>query len=92
MAIKQVKVSVNDLTIGMYVSQLDRPWTHTPFPLQGFQIRTTEDINTVRHYCDYVFIDTTKGKSPLDAQPPPAAGLRGGGTRYRQGPLAAPDI
>lgn len=66
MAIKQVKIGVNDLTIGMYVSQLDRPWTHTPFPLQGFQIRSTEDINTVRHYCDYVFIDTTKGKGPLE--------------------------
>ena len=64
MAIKQIKIGVNDLTIGMYVSQLDRPWTHTPFPLQGFQIRSTEDINTVRHYCDHVFIDTTKGKSP----------------------------
>lgn len=85
MAIKQVKVSVNDLTIGMYVSQLDRAWTHTPFPLQGFQIRTTEDINTVRHYCDYVFIDTTKGKSPLGAQPPPVAGLSRGGPRNRQG-------
>ncbi len=68
MAIKQIKIDVNNLVIGMYVSQLDRPWTHTPFPLQGFQIRSTEDINTVRHYCDYVFIDTTKGKGPLEAR------------------------
>ncbi|MFZ5653677.1 MAG: HD-GYP domain-containing protein [Pseudomonadota bacterium] len=88
MAIKQVKVNVNDLTIGMYVSQLDRPWTHTPFPLQGFQIRTTEDINTVRHYCDYVFIDITKGRSPLDHPVAPASGALGQGraqTRYRPG-------
>ena len=68
MAIKQVKINVNDLTIGMYVSQLDRPWTHTPFPLQGFQVRTTEDINTLRNYCSYVYIDTSKGKSPLDTK------------------------
>jgi HD-GYP domain-containing protein (c-di-GMP phosphodiesterase class II) len=68
MAIKQVKINVNDLTIGMYVSQLDRPWTHTPFPLQGFQVRTTEDIHTLRNYCDYVYIDTTKGKGPLDTR------------------------
>ncbi len=83
MAIKQVKVSVHDLTIGMYVSQLDRPWTHTPFPLQGFQIRSTEDINTVRHYCDYVFIDITKGKSPLDGSQAPPASLAKGSSSPR---------
>ena len=77
MAIKQVKINVNDLTIGMYVSQLDRPWTHTPFPLQGFQVRTTEDIHTLRNYCDHVYIDTTKGKSPLATQIIPSLDVRG---------------
>ncbi|MEX1033279.1 MAG: DUF3391 domain-containing protein, partial [Cellvibrionaceae bacterium] len=38
MAIKQVKVDVNELTIGMFISGLDRPWSQTPFPLQGFYI------------------------------------------------------
>jgi HD-GYP domain-containing protein (c-di-GMP phosphodiesterase class II) len=76
MAIKQVKINVNDLTIGMYVSQLDRPWTHTPFPLQGFQIRTTEDIHTLRNYCDHVYIDTTKGRGPLATQVVPETGVR----------------
>ena len=72
MAIKQVKINVNDLTIGMYVSQLDRPWAHTSFPLQGFQVRTTEDIHTLGNYCDYVYIDTTKGESPLSTQNVPS--------------------
>lgn len=84
MAIKQVKIGVNDLTIGMYVSQLDRPWTHTPFPLQGFQIRSTEDINTVRHYCDYVFIDTTKGKGPLETSGAIVPEVRGELSRPRR--------
>lgn len=88
MAIKQVKISVNDLTIGMYVSQLDRPWTHTPFPLQGFQIRSTEDIHTVRHYCDHVFIDTTKGRGPLENQGIITAELRRESARYRRGGVA----
>jgi HD-GYP domain-containing protein (c-di-GMP phosphodiesterase class II) len=78
MAIKQVKINVNDLTIGMYVSQLDRPWARTPFPLQGFQVRSTEDINTLRNYCDHVYIDTSKGKSPLVTQIVPGPEARGG--------------
>ena len=66
MAIKQVQVEVNNLSVGMYVSRLDRPWSQTPFPLQGFHIRSTEDMITLRAYCDYVYVDTEKGRSPID--------------------------
>ncbi|MBQ0799957.1 MAG: DUF3391 domain-containing protein [Porticoccaceae bacterium] len=66
MAIKQIQVEVNNLAIGMYVSRLDRPWSQTPFPLQGFHVRSTEDIITLRAYCDYVYVDTEKGRSPVD--------------------------
>ena len=52
--IKQVKVDVNDLIIGMYVSGLDRPWSQTPFPLQGFHIRSLDEIDQLRLYCKYV--------------------------------------
>lgn len=88
MAIKQIKISVDDLTVGMYVSQLDRPWAHTPFPLQGFQIRSTEDIHTVRHYCDHVFIDTTKGRDTGGNHGIVAAELRREPARYRPGSAA----
>lgn len=62
MAIKQMRVNVGDLTPGMYVSQLDRPWAQTPFPLQGFHIRSKQDIDSLRAYCAYVYIDVAKGK------------------------------
>lgn len=88
MAIKQVKISVNELAIGMYVSQLDRPWARTPFPLQGFQIRSTEDILTVRNYCDHIFIDTTKGRGPLGNHGIFAAELRREPARFRPGSAA----
>jgi len=65
-AIKQVKVDVNDLTLGMFVSSLDRPWAQTPFPIQGMLIKTTKDISGLRAYCDHVFINITKGKSPIE--------------------------
>jgi hypothetical protein len=41
--IKQVKVDVNELSLGMFVSGLDRPWSQTPFPLQGFYLRDLQE-------------------------------------------------
>ena len=67
MGIKQVKVDVNELTIGMYVSGLDRPWSQTPFPLQGFYLRDLGEINQLKALCNYVFIDIEKGRGPIAA-------------------------
>ncbi len=67
MGIKQVKVDVNELTIGMFVSGLDRPWSQTPFPLQGFYLRDLGEINQLKALCNYVFIDTEKGRGPIAA-------------------------
>lgn len=66
--IKQVKVEVNDLIVGMYVAGLDRPWSQTPFPLQGFFIRTPDEIDQLRLYCKYVVIDIKRGKQPVDVR------------------------
>lgn len=63
--VSQVKVDINDLIIGMYVFALDRPWSQTPFPLQGFFIRQSDDIDQLRLYCKYVFIDVQRGKQPV---------------------------
>jgi HD-GYP domain-containing protein (c-di-GMP phosphodiesterase class II) len=65
--IKQVKVDVNELTIGMFVSGLDRPWSQTPFPLQGFYLRDLGEINQLKALCNYVFIDIEKGRGPIAA-------------------------
>lgn len=67
MAISQIQINVSDLTLGMFVSRLDRPWKNTPFPLQGFHVRTSEDIASLKSYCDHVYIDVTKGRGPLEA-------------------------
>lgn len=55
-----VKVFVQDLHVGMYVSNLDRPWLETPFLLQGFALESSEDIQRLTQYCSYVFVDTKK--------------------------------
>lgn len=54
------KVPVNQLIKGMYVANLDRPWTETPFPLQGVLIKKDEEIRKLAKYCRYVYIDREK--------------------------------
>src|SRR5690606_31785818 len=55
------------VTVGMYVSGLDRPWTQTPFPLQGFYIRDLEEIKQLKSLCRHVYIDVVKGRAPVSA-------------------------
>lgn len=67
MAIKQNKLDVNELAIGMFISGLDRPWSQTPFPLQGFYIRDLEEIKQLKSHCKHVYIDVVKGRGPVVA-------------------------
>ena len=60
MQIEERQVQVHELRIGMFVSRLDRPWTETPFPLQGFLILNTAQIERIAEYCESVWIDVEK--------------------------------
>ena len=51
------QIDVNELQIGMYVSELDRPWLETPFLFQGIEIESQAQIDELKRYCKYVFID-----------------------------------
>lgn len=54
------KVLVGDLKPGMYVFELDRPWLDTPYPMQGFRIESQEEVDEVKKYCEFVYIDPLK--------------------------------
>ena len=58
--LQTVKVPTTDLTKGMFVSGLDRDWLGTPFLTQGFLLKTETDVERVRDYCDFVWIDIQK--------------------------------
>lgn len=51
------KLSVDALVTGLYVCELDRPWTDTPFLFQGFLIETEADIRALRVHCREVWVD-----------------------------------
>jgi len=55
------KIQANQVKVGMYICKLDRPWLETPFPFQGFYIRTKHEIADVQRFCQHVFIDGKKG-------------------------------
>ncbi len=79
MSIKQVKINADDITLGMFVSCLDRPWSQTPFPIQGLLVQGPKEISALRAYCDYVYIDITKGRSPITGTASSASKLGAGG-------------
>ena len=56
----KVKIDVSQLKKGMFVSELDRPWTETEFLLQGVLIEEQEDISRFQDLCKFVFIDAEK--------------------------------
>ena len=68
--IEERRIGVSELQLGMYVCRLDRPWTETPFPLQGFLVDTPEQIARVAEYCTHVAIDELRS---IDWRPEPHA-------------------
>lgn len=51
------KLHVDDLQQGMFVSELDRPWSETDYLLEGVMIQSDDDIVSLKRYCQHVFVD-----------------------------------
>ncbi len=62
------QVPVEKLQFGMYVAELDRPWTETPFMYQGFQLRTDVQLNALKKFCKHVFIDPERTQTAEEAR------------------------
>ena len=50
----------NQLELGMYVAELDRPWLETRFLFQSFRIDSHETLRDVQDACEYACIETEK--------------------------------
>jgi len=64
----KIKIEPSHLKLGMYVSELDRPWTESPFIFQGFELRTVEEIEDIQAICQYVYVNTEKSAKSVHAQ------------------------
>jgi HD-GYP domain-containing protein (c-di-GMP phosphodiesterase class II) len=93
MEIEERQVQVNELRIGMFVCRLDRPWTETPFALQGFLIGNNAQIERLAEYCKSVWIDVQKSRATepmpmrLTLSPGTADGPAGGAGMGGIGPI-----
>ena len=58
--IEKVQIEADKLKKGMFVCELDRPWSESPFVFQGFLLNTEEDVMRVREHCEWVYIDVRK--------------------------------
>ena len=88
MSIHTRQIDVDGLRVGMYVSQLDRPWIETPFLFQGFCIRSKNEIDELRQYCDFVEIDFEQ--SDISASDTQRIRLRGESKSKRTGSGSKP--
>lgn len=55
------EVPVEKLEFGVFISELDRPWTETPFMYQGFVLDNEKQLEALKKYCKKVVIDLDKG-------------------------------
>ncbi len=58
--LEERRIDVADLQLGMFVCRLDRPWHETPFPLQGIELTSHDQIDTLRRLCLEVYVDTRR--------------------------------
>ncbi|MEM8981928.1 MAG: HD-GYP domain-containing protein [Pseudomonadota bacterium] len=61
---------MDDIRVGMYVAQLDRPWIETPFLFQGFVIEDESVIDELREHCRYVYVDAEREDATITVQSP----------------------
>lgn len=61
----RIRFDVEDLCVGMFVYELDRPWLDTPFLLQGFLIEQSEQISELGKYSHHVFVDPSMSTIPV---------------------------
>lgn len=59
-----VRISIQGLALGMFVSRLDKPWLETPFPLEGVLVKSGTDIEKLQRACSHVWVDPQRGTSP----------------------------
>ena len=76
------QVPVAELEFGMYIAELDRPWTETPFMFQGFHLRTDRQLEALKKFCKHVFIDLERTQPPDPPRPPPVQFKIKGSTPY----------
>jgi hypothetical protein len=57
------EIAVNELTFGVYISKLDRPWTETPFVFQGFVLKSDKQLDVLKKLLQACLRRPRKGRA-----------------------------
>ena len=61
---QELRIRVEGLRAGMFVSALDRPWLGTGFAFEGVMLRSDDEVQRLRSLCRYVVVDIGRGDAP----------------------------
>jgi HD-GYP domain-containing protein (c-di-GMP phosphodiesterase class II) len=88
--IERYLLSIEDVTIGMYVTDIDRPWLDTPFVMEGFLVRTERELKALHQHTRLAYVDLQRSSdsvaaairaAALDGKKARGTAPRGGGRR-----------
>lgn len=83
MIVEERRIAVDELRTGMFVCRLDREWLGTPFPIQGFEVASQEDLDQLARYCRHVYVDVRYVRPTPVRRLMTLEGNRIGGVPYR---------
>ena len=63
------RMPVEKLVLGMFVSELDRPWSDTPFLLHGLLLETEAELDAICRMCREVSVDLSRSVGLEDVAP-----------------------
>ncbi|MCW8935217.1 MAG: HD-GYP domain-containing protein [Gammaproteobacteria bacterium] len=64
------KISVSDLSIGMYIDKFDGNWLKHPFWKASFKLESSKDLNSIKNSeVSHLWIDTSKGDDVISTPP-----------------------
>lgn len=61
-----VRIPTRMLRKGLYVRELDRPWTDLPVVFQGLEIRTDEELAMLQAHCRFVYVQPERSEQEED--------------------------
>lgn len=60
-----VRIDSANIKVGMYVTELDRPWEDTSFMFQGFLISSEAQVLELRAQCSYIIVSEEKSENGM---------------------------
>jgi len=61
----EIRIPVLKLQLGLFISELDRPWLDTPFLMQGFLLENQQQIELLIEYCEFVTVDLVRSQGGI---------------------------